>query len=178
MTLRVHAPLRIGPEIEVFRAIGDEDFLLWKTIKVAEFEDDLHSGLTIIDSKLTYGEDVYYQARSSKEDVVFKSGELSFQKEMGPKPPMNLQTEPLKNAIKIMWDAGDSFSHVIIYRRNIVEDSPIQKVSNLVAENFWIDDNVVPNGVYTYQVVAARLEKSALLYGMFSEPLYVTVENE
>lgn len=178
LKLRVHAPLRVGTHIDVFRATDDEDFEPWKSIKVADFEDELQMGLIIVDSKLAYGEGIFYQARSATDDSIFVSDEISFLKGRGPTPPANLRTISINGAVKIEWDPSEDFSHVIIYRRNIVEDSPIEQVSNLVKGSAWIDDSVAPNGVYTYQIVAARLEQSAIQYGSFSEPLYVTIENE
>ncbi len=178
LKLSVHAPRRIGPEVEVFRSMGDDEFQLWKSIKVSEFEKELHEGLALIDDGIEYGQQVYYQARSQKAESIFLSEELSVLKEKGPNPPENLRTSINNNTIKIQWDqsANQAFSHVIIYRRNIVEDSPLEMVSNLVKDGFWVDENVVPNGVYSYQIVSAKLQQSALIYGPFSEPLYVTVE--
>ncbi|GEM_PF-5759987 len=179
LNFRAESVQNMEGTIVIYRALGDAEFSPWKTIAVRDFEAALLDGLRLIDSTLAYNQPVAYVARVLADEKEVLSRQVSFQKKEGPSPPEDIVTAITDQGIRISWRPSTSFSHVIVYRRNLLEDSPMEIISDLVKGEAF-QDEPLDAGVYTYQLVALTSHEADPLayleYGPLSEPVYITLD--
>lgn len=156
--------------LEVYRAFDDEPLLLQQIVLDAPMKDAVVNGIELVDVPGQFGTIEYIVATNSPDEQLTAGVMVNWEKP--PTLPTNISAEYRLNAIVLSWKSGPG----IVYRRNVIADTPLQEVGT--GNGKFVDTEVRPGDVFTYQISRFRSSKTHRHFGPLSEPLYVTVGPE
>lgn len=166
----------------LYRVVPDKEPIALHTLQFSpQIQEQLRTGVVLSDPTVELGSNTY-AAVLMRGDNAVDVAELVFDWNEAAPPP-NVSYALIHHQVVLKWDSPRTYG-AVVFRRDLLTEQGLVRIADLQPSHhgFFVDANVLPEGVYAYRV--ALMETPTVnggpatfpRFGSPSEELYVTVD--